>query len=75
MDIIYNWPMWILVAGVLALMFAANEVGYRFGRARQAEEPDRSHNVSGGLKASIFGLVALLLGFSYSMTSSRFNQR
>ena len=75
MATIYDWPTWVLVVSVLGLMFAASEVGYRLGRARQAEEPERSHNVSSGLKASIFGLVALLLGFSYSMTSSRFNQR
>ena len=63
MATIYNWPTWVLVVSVLGLMFAASEVGYRLGRARQAEEPERFHNVSSGLKASIFGLVALILSF------------
>ena len=75
MNIIYDWPTWVLLVSLLALMFAATEVGYRLGRARHAEEPEGSHAVSNALKGSIIGLVALLLGFSYSITSSRFNQR
>jgi hypothetical protein len=75
MDMIYDWPTWVLVVSVLALMFAANEIGYRLGRVRHGEEPERAHAVSNALKASILGLVALLLGFSFSITSSRFQQR
>ena len=75
MNAIYQWPIWVLVAGVLVFSFGAHEVGYRIGRARQAEIPEPVRNVGTALKASIIGLVALLLGFSFSMTSSRFNQR
>jgi hypothetical protein len=39
MNIIYDWPTWVLVVSVLALMFAANEVGYRLGRVQSGEEP------------------------------------
>ena len=75
MDRIYDWPIWVLVVSLLALTFVATEVGYRLGRAQRAEEPERSHTVSNALKASVIGLVALLLGFSYSMTTSRFEVR
>lgn len=75
MHSIYDCQSWIIVASILALMFAANEASYRFGRVRSGEEPERVHGVSKALKASILGLVALLLGFSFSITSNRFNQR
>ena len=75
MNIIYDWPTWVIVVSLLALMFAANEVGYRLGRGPRADEPEGSHAVTNTLKGSIIGLVALLLGFSYSITSSKFNQR
>ena len=75
MQFIYDLPIWAFISVVLPLMFGANEIGFRMGRARHADEPERSQTVANGLKASIIGLVALLLGFSYSMTSGRFNQR
>lgn len=75
MDIIYELPPWLFSVGVLTFMFAANELGYRLGRAHETEESERSYTVSTALKASIYGLIALLLGFSYSVTSSRFHER
>jgi hypothetical protein len=75
MDRIYTWPTWTLVAGLVALTVAATVIGYRAGRARQDTESDRAYGVTTGLKASVLGLVALILGFTYSMTSSRFDER
>ncbi|PQO31515.1 hypothetical protein [Blastopirellula marina] len=75
MAVIYDLPTWVIVLGVLVLSFAANELGFRFGSRKGLDETERSRAVSNGLKASILGLVALLLGFSYSSTSSRYYQR
>jgi hypothetical protein len=72
---IYDIPPAVLALCVLGLMLAANEFGFRIGRGRNANEDDQSRAVSGALKASILGLVALLLGFSYSITSGRFQMR
>lgn len=73
MNIIYDLPTWVTVVSLLVLMFAANEVGYRLGCGLQ--ESERSQTVSYAIKGTIIGFIALLLGFSYSITSSRFNQR
>ena len=75
MNIIYEWPTWVIVVSLLALTVAATEVGYRFGRAPRPEEPEGSRTVTNAFKGSIIGLVALLIGFSYSITSSRFELR
>ncbi|WP_422928377.1 hypothetical protein [Singulisphaera sp. PoT] len=70
-----DWPTWIVVTSLLALMFVADEVGYRLGRRFHHDETEASRTVSSMLKGSVFGLVALLLGFSFSVTSSRHDLR
>lgn len=75
MDRIYDLAPGTFALCVLALMFVASEAGYRFGVHADRAEPEQSRAVSTAIKGSIFGLVALLLGFSYSMTSNRHNQR
>jgi len=75
MDWIYDVAPTTLVLSLLLLMFAGNEAGYRHGVHWDQNESERSRSVGFAIKATIFGLVALLLGFSYSMTSSRYNQR
>ncbi len=70
-----DWPTWPIVTGLLGLMFAANELGFRTGRRRQGDETELSRTVANTFKGSIFGLVALLLGFSFSATTSRYDLR
>lgn len=75
MRIIYSCPIWVVVLALLVLTFVASEIGYRLGRVRRNPEPEPSRAVTGLLKTSIVGLVALLLGFSFSITSTRYSQR
>jgi hypothetical protein len=75
MDAINHYPTIVLVLGLLALVFGANEIGYRVARKWHGSEPEKSQTTGNALKVSIIGLVALLLGFSYSMTTSRFESR
>jgi hypothetical protein len=74
MSFISDLPTWLLAAVLLALMFAANEIGFRIGESRP-DEPEQSRSVSNGLKASVFALVAFLLGFAFSMTAGRHDVR
>ena len=73
--VLYDLPTWLIVAALLALTLAANEVGYRMGLRRQRTESELSRTVSNALKGSTFALVALLLAFSFSATSSRYELR
>lgn len=75
MDMIFLWPTWTTIAVLLGVMMLANEIGFRAGRSLHREEPETSRTVSNALKGSIFGLVAFLLAFSFSMTSSRHDAR
>ena len=72
MHVINTLPMWMVLVPILVLALIASLAGYRFGRRHM--EAGTHGNIS-GLRASAIGLVALLLAFSFSMTSSRFGDR
>ena len=58
-----------------AALWLAMEVGYRIGRWRHARRPDEREQPVGAMVASILGLVALVLGFTFSLAASRFDAR
>lgn len=72
---LYEWSTWEIVTVVLGLMLVCNEIGFRVGRRGLGKESELSRTVSNALKGSIFGLVALLLAFSFSATTSRYDLR
>ncbi|MEZ6049587.1 MAG: hypothetical protein R3C11_29205 [Planctomycetaceae bacterium] len=75
MDIFSTWPTWSFIGILLLMMFLANETGFRTGRRPDQQESDSSRTVSNSFKASIFGLVAFLLAFSFSITAARHTLR
>lgn len=72
LDIIPLWTMFLIY---LVLLLAAIEGGYRLGRWRQARIQDEKEQPVGAMVASILGLVALVLGFTFSLAASRFDAR
>ncbi|MCA9094794.1 MAG: hypothetical protein KDA68_15005 [Planctomycetaceae bacterium] len=75
LNLIYHLPTVLLVLALFGLMLAANELGFWYGLRDHVRESEQSRTVSNTLKGSIFGLVALLLGFSFSATTSRYEFR
>ncbi|HKU43481.1 MAG TPA: hypothetical protein VJR89_35205 [Polyangiales bacterium] len=66
--------VWILF-GLLAAMFAAEALGRREGhKHREYGGPDARSQV-GALEGAALGLLALLLGFTFSMAALRFDAR
>jgi len=57
------------------LLALAMEIGYRFGRWRHATSPGEQGQPVGAMVASILGLLALVLGFTFSLAASRFDAR
>ena len=73
-------PLDFLPLGVLFLLFGlflwlGIEGGYRLGRWRLASLADEKEQPVGAMVASILGLVALVLGFTFSLAGSRFDAR
>jgi hypothetical protein len=64
-----------LAAGLFAGMMAFLEVGRRFGAARLARDPEGVGQGAGPVDAAVFGLLGLLLAFTFSGAASRFEAR
>ena len=73
MFVIYDWPIWIPIFAILLLSLGAGELGFRYARSRQLSDAER--DIVSTLRTSTLGLVALLLGFSFAITSNRHNDR
>ena len=72
---LYDWPTWLIAVGLFCAMFLANEAGFRYGHRYHRQESEVSRTVAAAFKGSVFGLVALLLAFSFSATTSRHELR
>lgn len=68
-------PLGALLFMAAGLLAVAMEGGYRFGRWRHKKDPDEKELPVGAMVASILGLVALVLGFTFSLAASRFDTR
>ena len=66
----------VIVAGLLFLgMLLFIEVGYRIGRRRKKHSPETTDEGSGTVDAAVFGLLGLILAFTFSGASSRLDTR
>src|SRR5689334_19714245 len=72
LDIIPLWALWLIAT---ALLWVLMEAGYRAGKWRHAQHSDERDQPVGAMVASILGLVALVLGFTFSLAASRFDAR
>lgn len=67
-------PLLLLVVVYLSLV-AASEIGFRFGRWRESRTDERSRHLEDSVQTASLGLLALLLGFSFSLVVARFDSR
>jgi len=74
-ELFYRVNEWVIFGGLLAVILLATEIGFRLGRRVQPNinEPTRSHNAT--IEAAALGLLALLLGFTFSMAMARYETR
>src|SRR3954470_7978597 len=73
--------MSIVVLGILVvvLMIAATlgllEAGRRFGVMRSARDPEGAKSGASGVQGAVFGLMGLLIAFTFSGAATRFDTR
>ena len=65
----------VLGAGLFLGMLVVSEVGRRIGVARLARDPKGLAEGAGAAEAAVFGLLGLLLAFTFSGAASRFEHR
>ena len=69
MDTLLNYPLIIIFLASIVALVAASEMGHRLGLRAAGEA-----NVS-TLEASVLGLLALMLSFTFAMALTRFDAR
>ena len=74
-EILYGYSELLIVAGLLVGLFIAVELGFLYGRKRQSAITDSIRSQVNGVLASTVGLLALLLGFTFSLAVQRYEAR
>ncbi len=74
-EVMYDKSSVLIAAILFASMIVAVQAGYRVARRRRtpAGEADKAH--VGAIQASLLGVLALLLGFTFSLSLQRFDNR
>lgn len=73
-EILYDIPLWVILCSLLLSFPLIAFIGYRFGlQVRERGGP--SEDSSGFVPSTVLGLLALILGFTLSMSVSRFDDR
>ncbi len=74
-ELLYGFHSLAITATLFVLIIVFNEIGYRTGRFVQARTNSEVKSLTGSIQASILGLLALLLGFTFSMSMQRYDNR
>jgi hypothetical protein len=70
-----KWAALALFVGLFAGILISLEAGYRIGRHGSRRNPERGFDGVGAMEAAVFSLLGLLLAFSFSGATSRFDAR
>jgi hypothetical protein len=73
--LMYDVPSYVISLVLFLLMAAALQFGRRLGDRRKERENDDSKGHANAVQGSLLGILALLLGFTFSLSLGRFDQR
>src|SRR4051794_18026776 len=74
-ELLYDVDSAVIAGVLLVWMAVAVEAGFRYGVARRAASSDASRAQLNTTQTSIFGILALLLAFTFSLSVQRFDHR
>jgi len=74
LGVFYQIDHRLISLGMLAVLLAASEIGYRLGEAT-VDAPESLRSLMSGTGAAMLGLLGLLLGFALSMAIARWDLR
>jgi hypothetical protein len=74
-DFLYEKSEVGILLGLFALLLASTEAGFRLGTRYQPSLSDRTGSHTDNLQSALIGMLALLLGFTFAMSISRFETR
>src|SRR5271155_3934044 len=68
-------PLWGIFTTAAVCALLAVEIGYRVGKWRHRHAVDEKDAPVGAMVASILGLLAFMLAFTFGLAASRFDAR
>ncbi len=74
-ELFYGLSSVFIAVSLFATIIFCNEVGFRAGRYIQSRTDSEVKALTGSIQGSILGLLALLLGFTFSMSMQRYDNR
>jgi uncharacterized membrane protein (Fun14 family) len=74
-EIMYDQSSFLIVAVLFVSLALAVEVGYRIGRRVQGRASEASRSHVSAVQASLLGVLALILGFTFSQALQRYDSR
>lgn len=75
LELIFQQNSLLLGAGILITMTVAVELGYRLGKPVQVRENEISRTHINAIQGSLLGFLALILGFTLSLSLQRYDNR
>lgn len=69
-EIMYNQSSILIVTVLFITLVLAMEVGYRLGRRTQARTDAEAKSHINAIQASLLGVLALMLGFTFSLLAA-----
>ncbi len=74
-ELFYGLSSVAIVVSLFVTIIFCNELGFRAGRYIQSRTDSDVKALTGSIQGSILGLLALLLGFTFSMSMQRYDNR
>jgi hypothetical protein len=74
-ELLYPYGSIAIATTLFFTMLVFNELGYQIGRFVQKHTDNEIRTLTGSIQASILGLLALMLGFTFSMSMQRYDDR
>jgi hypothetical protein len=74
-EFLYTKSEWLIAALLIGLLVLGAEAGFRLGHRNQSHLDNDSRSQLGTIQGAMLGLLGLLLGFTFSMSVSRFDSR
>jgi hypothetical protein len=74
-ELLYDVSLWLIAFVMMILLVLATEAGFRAGRKVRSRLEETAKSQVGVISGALLGLLALLLGFTFSMAQNRFALR
>lgn len=74
-EILYSYSSVTIAIFLFLSIIMCNELGFRVGCFVQRKTTEEVKTLTGSIQGSILGLLALLLGFTFSMSMQRYDSR